>query len=125
MGRSTDNWDTLIVFCPIANKLTRELIKSRRSAVPKQSHFTVSQIARLYDVAEHRVRKIIDELPEDIPRVGRYRLIRRELLGRIAVELQRRGWLPSSERESVSGCYQPAIEPAAEQRRTPGRGLPS
>jgi len=92
--------------------------------VSEQSHFTVGQIARLYDVAEHRVRKIIDELPEEIPRAGRYRLIRRELLGRIAVELQRRGWLPPLDQESVSGRCQSATDPTAEQRRTPRRGLP-
>ena len=38
-------------------------------------HLTVGETARLYDVAQWRIRKIVDELDADIPRAGMYRLI--------------------------------------------------
>ena len=64
-------------------------------------HLTVGETARLYDVAQWRIRKIVDELDADIPRAGMYRLIPRHLLPTIAIKLQERGWLPSAEETAV------------------------
>jgi len=60
-----------------------------------KDHLTVGDVARLYAVDLWQVRRVVDALEAEIPRVGRYRLIPRELLGEIAADLRDRGWLPS------------------------------
>ncbi len=49
---------------------------------------TTSQLARLFDVPSWRIRRIVDALDTDIPRIGGYRMITRKLLGKIATELE-------------------------------------
>lgn len=57
---------------------------------------TTTDVGRILGgIASWRVRRAIDSLDVAIPRVGRYRLVSRDLLGIIAVELHRRKWLPS------------------------------
>ena len=52
------------------------------------SHLTTGQVATFYDVPEWRIRKIVDSLGCDIPRVGLYRMIPRDVLPAIAARLQ-------------------------------------
>lgn len=61
----------------------------------ESSHLTVGQTAKLYGAPDWKVRRIVDSLGADIPRAGQYRLIPRELLGLIAIELQEQGYLAS------------------------------
>ena len=63
--------------------------------MPLQTHLTIGEISATFDVAEWRVRRAVDSLDAEVPRIGRYRAVPRALLGQIAIELQRRGWLPS------------------------------
>ena len=60
-------------------------------------HLTVGQVAGIYGVPDWKIRRLVDSLDADIPRAGLYRLIPRSLLGTIAIELQRQGWLPKGE----------------------------
>ena len=60
------------------------------------SHLTIGEIASLFNQPAWRVRKCVDSLGIEIPRAGQYRLVPRDLLGRIAVELEHRGRLPAS-----------------------------
>jgi len=39
------------------------------------SHLTTGQVATFYNVPEWRIRRIVDSLDCDIPRVGLYRMI--------------------------------------------------
>ena len=57
------------------------------------THLTVGEVAEIYGVPDWKIRRVVDSLDAEIPRAGLYRLIPRELLGVIAVELQRQGWL--------------------------------
>lgn len=59
----------------------------------EQKRFTVGQVARLYSTDDWRIRRIVDDLDADLPRAGQYRLIPRAMLGTIAVQLKKRGWL--------------------------------
>ncbi len=52
------------------------------------SHLTTGQVAAFYAVPEWRIRRIVDSLDCDIPRVGLYRMIPREALPAIAEKLQ-------------------------------------
>ena len=54
------------------------------------SHLTTGQVAIFYGVPEWRIRKIVDSLGCDIPRVGLYRMIPRGVLPSIAARLQER-----------------------------------
>jgi hypothetical protein len=51
------------------------------------SHLTTGQVAIFYNVPEWRIRKIVDSLDCDIPRVGLYRMIPRDALPAIAARL--------------------------------------
>jgi hypothetical protein len=77
----------------------------------KRDHVTVGEIASLYSQPSWRIRRCVDELNVEIPRAGQYRLVPRSLLGRIAVELERRGWLPAGD---VASDH---VEPKAEDRQ--------
>jgi hypothetical protein len=66
-----------------------------------QSHLTIGQIADIYGVPGWKIRRVVDSLGVDIPRVGLYRLVPRELLGMIAAELQAQDWLPSAKSEGA------------------------
>ena len=66
-----------------------------------RSHFTVGEVAATYDVPAWLVRRIVDSLDAEIPRAGLYRLIPRDQLGTIAVELERRGQF-SRKKETVA-----------------------
>ena len=59
-------------------------------------YLTVGEIASIYNVPAWRIRRLVDSLGTSIPRAGLYRLVPRDLLGTIAAELQRKGWLPKS-----------------------------
>ena len=52
------------------------------------SHLTTGQVAAFYNVPEWRIRRIVDSLDCDIPRVGLYRMIPRDVLPAIAAKLQ-------------------------------------
>lgn len=60
-------------------------------------HLTVGEVAKVYGVDAWRIRRIVDALDVEIPRAGLYRLIPRAQLAAVAIELQRRGWLPKVE----------------------------
>ncbi|WP_145426413.1 hypothetical protein [Symmachiella dynata] len=51
---------------------------------------TVGESARVLDRPQWQVRNVVDSMPEQIPRAGRYRLIARSLLTDVAAELARR-----------------------------------
>jgi hypothetical protein len=54
------------------------------------SHLTIGDIADFYGEPDWKIRRIVDALPDDIPRAGRYRLIPRGLIPKIGVILERR-----------------------------------
>ena len=59
----------------------------------QSSLLTVGEVAEIYGLPAWKIRRAVDALDVEIPRAGGYRLIPRDLLGVIAAELQRRGWL--------------------------------
>ena len=59
--------------------------------MPETSHITIGDIAKIFDEPEWKIRRIVDALPDEIQRAGRYRLVPRSLLTSIALKLQRRG----------------------------------
>lgn len=67
-------------------------------------HLTVGDVARLYSVETWQVRRVVDRLDVDVPRLGRYRLIPRELLGEIAAALRDSNWLPSPSTTPNTEC---------------------
>jgi len=75
------------------------------------SHVTVGEVSRLFCVESWRVRRIVDELDDEIPRAGQYRLIPRSLLTAIAHRLEERGW---TGRDPDSGATQ-GCEPGGDQ----------
>ena len=52
------------------------------------THLTVGDIAEFFGEPQWKVRRIVDSLPDEIPRAGRYRLIPRSLLAVIGERLQ-------------------------------------
>jgi hypothetical protein len=66
-----------------------------------QTHLTIGQIAAIYGVPAWKIRRVVDSLGVEIPRIGLYRSIPRELLGMIAAELQSQDWLPSAKPEAA------------------------
>ncbi len=52
------------------------------------SYFTIGEIADFYAEPQWKVRRIVDSLPDEIPRAGRYRLVPRALLPKIGALLQ-------------------------------------
>ena len=63
--------------------------------MPEQPPLTVGEVATIYGVPAWKIRRLVDAMDAEIPRAGLYRLIPRSLLGRIAIELERRAWLTS------------------------------
>ena len=70
-----------------------------------ETGYTVPEAARLISeqhafpgrpVPAWKVRRVCDELPFDVPRVGRYRVIPAAVLPAIVRRLQAEGWLPAS-----------------------------
>ncbi len=59
-------------------------------------HLTVGDVASIFGAPAWKVRRIVDSLPEELPRAGNYRLIPRAMLPTIGSELQRSGHLPTS-----------------------------
>ena len=53
------------------------------------SHLTVGQVAEIYQAPEWKVRRVVDSLDADLPRVGRYRLVPRAMLAAIGAKLQK------------------------------------
>ena len=51
---------------------------------------TVGEIAEFYGEPDWKIRRIVDALPDEIQRVGRYRSIPRSLLPKIGAILQER-----------------------------------
>lgn len=62
-----------------------------------ETHLTVGEVATFFQLSDWKIRRVVDSLDAEIPRAGRYRLIPRELLGTVGMELQRRGWLNKPE----------------------------
>ncbi len=60
-----------------------------------KTHLTIGDIAGIFAVPAWKIRRVVDSLGADIPRIGSYRTVPRELLGAIAAKLQEQGWLPS------------------------------
>lgn len=90
------------------------------------THLTVTQVAKIYGVPAWRIRRLVDSLGIEIPRAGLYRLIQRDLLGTIAVELDQRGWLPRGEAQEAGSPLNkddltPLIQRAVEEG-TNGQG---
>jgi hypothetical protein len=60
--------------------------------------FWSSQHGQQFDDRRNRttwkVRRAVDSIGADIPRAGQYRIVPRNLLGKIAAEIERRGWGP-------------------------------
>ena len=83
--------------------LLRKETYSQRAKLVMSSPLTVGEIATIYSVPAWKIRRVVDGLDADIPRAGLYRLVPRELLGTIAVELQRQGWLASSQEAAGGG----------------------
>jgi hypothetical protein len=52
-------------------------------------HLTTGRVAALFGAPSWKVRRIVDSLAPDVPRVGLYTLMPRELLGQIAIKLLR------------------------------------
>ncbi len=59
-------------------------------------NLTVGQISELFALPLGRVRRAVDALEIEIPRAGNYRIIPRNLLGKIAAELER-AWLATKD----------------------------
>ncbi|MFH1921472.1 MAG: hypothetical protein ABIP48_16525 [Planctomycetota bacterium] len=53
-------------------------------------HFTIGDVARIYNEPEWKIRRIVDALNREVPRAGQYRLIPHDMLPAIGVELERR-----------------------------------
>jgi hypothetical protein len=66
-----------------------------------QSHLTIGQIAGIYGIPAWKIRRVVDSLGVEIPRIGPYRSVPRELLGMIAAELQSQDWLPCAKTEAA------------------------
>lgn len=66
------------------------------------TYLTIGEVAGIFGVPDWKIRRVVDSLDVEIPRAGLYRLVRRGLLGAIAVELQRQGWLPKPEEAPAS-----------------------
>jgi hypothetical protein len=60
-------------------------------------HLTVGAVARLLGIPAWKIRKAVDSLNTQVPRAGQYRLVSRVHLGKLAIELERRGWLQVGE----------------------------
>ena len=67
-----------------------------------KTHLTIGEVAEFYGIPSWKIRRVVDSLDGDIPRVGLYRLVPRTMLGTLAVELQRQGWLPRSHEGQLS-----------------------
>ena len=55
-------------------------------------HLTIGELSEIFGVPTWKVRRAVDSLHADIPRAGRYRLVPRHLLGKVAVALEAAGW---------------------------------
>ena len=60
------------------------------------THMTIGEVANIFALPTWKVRRAVDSLGVEIPRAGLYRLVPRDVLGKLAVELERRGWLPEA-----------------------------
>ncbi len=49
----------------------------------QSSHLTIGEIAKIFDEPDWKIRRIVDSLPDEIQRVGRYRLVPRSLLAQL------------------------------------------
>ena len=56
----------------------------------QSTHLTIGDIAEFYGEPDWKIRRIVDALPDEIQRIGRYRLIPRDLLPKIGAILQER-----------------------------------
>jgi hypothetical protein len=72
------------------------------------SYLTIGEIATLFGLPAWKVRRAVDALGVEIQRAGLYRIVPRTLLGKIAAEIERRGW----EARSDSGEATPSMEVA-------------
>ena len=54
------------------------------------THLTIGDIAEFYGEPDWKIRRIVDALPNEIQRIGRYRMISRDLLPKIGAILQER-----------------------------------
>jgi hypothetical protein len=58
-----------------------------------QTHLTIGEISAIYDIPAWKIRRVVDSLNTDIPRIGIFRAVPRCLLGEVARRLQDQGWL--------------------------------
>jgi hypothetical protein len=56
----------------------------------RKTHFTTGEVALQLGIPVWLARRIVDDLGEDIPRVGLYRLVPAGLVGRVRAEARRR-----------------------------------
>jgi hypothetical protein len=61
--------------------------------VADKTHYTTSELAGHFGVADWQVRRAVDALGAEVPRIGQYRAVPAELLERVRLELLRRGYL--------------------------------
>jgi len=53
-----------------------------------QSHLTVGEVSKIFDVPAWKIRRVVDGLDPKVARAGNYRLIPRDLLGAVADRLR-------------------------------------
>jgi hypothetical protein len=68
--------------------------------VADKTHYTTSEVAARFGVADWQTRRAVDALGAEVPRAGLYRLVPAELLERVRLELIRCGHL----REGVTSA---------------------
>jgi hypothetical protein len=87
------------------------------TTIPGQSYISLGDVAGNYTVGDllthfrltsreaWKIRRVVDALRVEIPRVGQYRLIPATLLPSIEAALRKRDWLPHTvnHRDSASG----------------------
>lgn len=64
---------------------------------------SVGDVANLYGVETWKVRRTVDGLGIDVPRIGQYRLIPAALVPAIAADLRKRGWLIETVPAPITG----------------------
>lgn len=64
---------------------------------------SVGDVSRMLGAEPHQVRRVVDRLGVEVPRVGRYRMIPTQLLPSIAADLKRRGHISGTAPAPIAG----------------------
>lgn len=64
---------------------------------------TTGEVGRMLGQPGWRIRSIVDQLGLSTHRLGLYRAIRRDQIGAVAAELERRGWFKQETNVEVAG----------------------